>query len=193
MPCGRAPAEADTPSNSHDVRALFAKSESEAMFRLLQVLTLLLASIVMGLSLAHALELPGKLRLNRETYLAVQRIYYPGFTYGGVAEPASILAVVALLLVGPASSSGFWLTFAALIALVAMQAIFWLVAQPANKFWLAGETLDPASARFFATKEALAAPAPEWTVLCDRWEYSHLARALLALAAYILLLIATMR
>jgi hypothetical protein len=36
--------------------------------------------------LAHALEWPGKLRLSREHYLAVQPIYYPGFTYSGFAR-----------------------------------------------------------------------------------------------------------
>jgi hypothetical protein len=54
-------------------------------------------SVVMALSLAHALELPGKRRLTREQYLAVQRIYYPGFTSGGAAEPLSIVLLVALL------------------------------------------------------------------------------------------------
>jgi hypothetical protein len=160
------------------------------MFRFMQILTLLLVAIVMGLSLAHALEFPGKLRLNRETYLAMQRIYYPGFTYAGVAEPASILAAVILLILQPTGSSGFWLTLVALIALAAIQAVFWLVTQPVNKFWLAGETLDPASARFFGTGKTTGA-SPEWIVLRDRWEYSHLARALLALTAYVLLLIAT--
>jgi hypothetical protein len=43
----------------------------------------MLAAVTMALSLAHALELPGKLRLGKEQYLAVQPIYYPGFTIGG--------------------------------------------------------------------------------------------------------------
>jgi hypothetical protein len=34
----------------------------------------------MAMGLAQALELPGKPRLPKETYLAVQPIYYPGFT-----------------------------------------------------------------------------------------------------------------
>ena len=160
------------------------------MFRSMEILTLLLVAVVMGLSLAHALEWPGKLRLNGETYLAVQRIYYPGFTFAGVAEPASILAAVTLLILQPTISSGFWLTFAACIALLALQAVFWLVTQPVNKFWLAGETLDAASAGFFGTRETAGA-SPHWTLLRDRWEYSHLARALLAVTAYVLLLIAT--
>jgi hypothetical protein len=41
-----------------------------------QIMTVMLAAVTMALSLAHALELPGKLRLNKEQYLAVQAIYY---------------------------------------------------------------------------------------------------------------------
>ncbi|HET7883004.1 MAG TPA: hypothetical protein VFL55_19120 [Acetobacteraceae bacterium] len=50
----------------------------------------------MALSLAHALEVPGKLRLPRETYIAVQQISYPGFTIGGAfGESGAILATLA--------------------------------------------------------------------------------------------------
>ena len=66
------------------------------MYIALQVLTVMLAAITMALSLAHALELPGKLRLSQEQYLAVQPIYYPGLVIGGIAEPAGILAALAL-------------------------------------------------------------------------------------------------
>jgi hypothetical protein len=38
------------------------------MLRLLQVLTVMVVSVAMGLALAHALEYPGKLRLSREEY-----------------------------------------------------------------------------------------------------------------------------
>ncbi|MGH6841047.1 MAG: DUF1772 domain-containing protein, partial [Methylocella sp.] len=57
----------------------------------LHVLTVMLVAIAMALALAHALELPGKLRLSKEQYLAIQRIYYPGFTIGGAAEPLALL------------------------------------------------------------------------------------------------------
>ena len=57
------------------------------MFQTLQTVTIILASIGMALSLAHALEYPGKRRLDRDTYLKVQAIYYPGFTVGGIFEP----------------------------------------------------------------------------------------------------------
>jgi hypothetical protein len=45
-----------------------------AMFQLLHIFTVILVAIAMALSLAHVLELPGKLRLDRDTYLKVQTI-----------------------------------------------------------------------------------------------------------------------
>jgi len=49
-----------------------------------QVITLMLVAVSMAMSLAHALELPGKLRLSETEYRIVQPIYYPGFTFGGL-------------------------------------------------------------------------------------------------------------
>jgi hypothetical protein len=56
------------------------------MFLILQVVTVFQVAVTMSLALAHALEPPGKMRLNKETCIAVQTIYYPGFTYGGFGE-----------------------------------------------------------------------------------------------------------
>jgi hypothetical protein len=53
------------------------------IFSGLQVLTVILVAVAMALSLAHALELPGKMRLTKEVYYAMQPVYYPGFTIGG--------------------------------------------------------------------------------------------------------------
>jgi hypothetical protein len=71
-----------------------------------------------------------------------------------------------------------------------MHAVFWLVTQPVNRFWLAEEVLDPASERYFGAREAFNSKGPTWTVLRDRWEYSHLARAVPAVTPFVLLLIA---
>ena len=66
-----------------------------------------LSALVLTMTLAHALEMPGKMRLDREQYYAVQTIYYPGFTIGGAAEPLAILATGAALLIGPGSEARF--------------------------------------------------------------------------------------
>jgi hypothetical protein len=56
------------------------------MFLMVQVSAVFLLSVAMALALAHALELPGKMRLSREQYLATQTIYYPGSTIDGAAR-----------------------------------------------------------------------------------------------------------
>ena len=101
----------------------------------LQVAALALVAVALTGTLAHALELPGKLRLGREDYLTVQGIYYPGFTRAGLAEPAAILALLLLLVMTP-SGPRFWLTLGAFLAMVAVHAIFWLVTQPVNRIWV---------------------------------------------------------
>ena len=166
------------------------------MLHALQVLALLLVSIAMALSLAHALELPGKLRLPREAYISVQPMYYPGFTIGGlVGEVGGILATLVLLLATPSGTTSFWLIFVALIALLAMHAVYWVMTHPVNGFWLRGEQIGRSSAGFFAFDpmgqiRAIGHPRVNWTSLRDRWEYSHVVRAALALVALILLAIA---
>jgi hypothetical protein len=54
------------------------------MLLTLQVISVFLVAVAMSMALAHALEFPGKLRLNEQTYRVVQTIYYPGFTVGGI-------------------------------------------------------------------------------------------------------------
>jgi hypothetical protein len=58
---------------------------------------MLLVAVSMSMAFTHVLEFPGKMRLDQQTYVAVQTIYYPGFTIGGFAEPLSLMATLALL------------------------------------------------------------------------------------------------
>ncbi len=161
------------------------------MLEFLQVLCLVLIAVGMGLSLAHALEFPGKLRLPKETYFAVQTIYYPGFTIGGAfGEFGAILAMLWLLIVTPFAGATFWLTLAALVFLLLMHAVFWLVNQPVNKIWLRQQKLGSAGTAFFAAGRESVQGDEDWTSLRARWEYGHVARALLALAALIAVAIA---
>ena len=44
------------------------------MFQILQIVSALVVTIAVAQSLAHARELPGKLRLGKEQYFAVQQI-----------------------------------------------------------------------------------------------------------------------
>jgi hypothetical protein len=151
----------------------------------LSLLALSLVAVTMGLSLAHALEFPGKLRLDEQTYRAVQAIYYPGFTIGGlVGEFGGMLALAALLLLTPTSLQRFWWTVAALVFLLATHAIYWVVTHPVNASWLKGTHLTGASRFFFGL---FSAPHAHWKHLRDLWEWSHVARACTAMLAFLCL------
>jgi hypothetical protein len=160
------------------------------MLLVLQIVTATLVSIAMALALAHALELPGKLRLPEQTYRAVQTIYYPGFTLGGLAEVLGLVCLLGLVFLTPAGAA-FWLTFASFVALAAMHGAYWLLTHPVNKFWVEGVDMSKAAAGFFGVHGTGAqSNPPDWRDLRNRWEYSHVLRAVLGLASQILVLIA---
>jgi hypothetical protein len=159
---------------------------------LLRISSVIVVAIALATVLAHALELPGKMRLPKEQYLAVQTIYYPGFTIGGIAEPVSLVVTALLAFLTPSGNPSFWLIVCAFVALALMHAVYWVFIHPVNNFWLKDVNLQGAGAAFFGygsdrpTRQTQA----DWTDLRDRWEYSHLARAGLAAVAFVLLVIA---
>ena len=149
----------------------------------------------MALALAHALELPGKMRLSKDAYYAMQSIYYPGFTIGGFAEPAGLILSIILLFLTPLGTADFWLILAALLGLIGMQAVYWLFTHPVNNFWLQGQKISGLGSGFFSFGADRSRPqnethSAEWTDLRNQWEYSHVARAGLALASLTALVIA---
>lgn len=165
------------------------------MVDVLQALSLVLAALAMVPALAHALELPGKLRLTKEAYFSIQPIYYPGFTIVGISEPVAIIATVLLLVLTPRGSADFWLTLGALVGLIGMHAVYWVFTHPVNNFWLQGEKLSDLGSGFFSlgspserARQGGTRPV-DWTDLRDRWEYSHLARAGLGALSFIALVI----
>ena len=162
------------------------------MFVALQVIAVLLVAGAMALALAHALELPGKRRLAKEPYLAVQTIYYPGFTVGGFAEPLGLLCLLVLLVLTPAGGKAFWLTAGAFAALAGMHAAYWLLTHPVNNFWLKDYELKGMGARFFLFDplKRTNSPKPDWSVLRDRWEFSHVVRAGFGVVSLVLLVAA---
>ena len=170
------------------------RSVNPHMYQVLQIVTLLLVSISMAMSLAHALELPGKLRLPKDDYLAVQAIYYPGFTIGGmIGEAGGLIATLALLCLTPGGSLAFWLTFAAFACLLAMHAAYWILTHPVNDFWLRETKPQGLGGRFFSLDPLGRTPAgagADWVALRGRWEYSHVLRAGLAMLGFLLLIVA---
>lgn len=161
-----------------------------------QVVAVFLASIAMSLALAHALELPGKLRLSKENYIATQTIYYPGFTIGGIAEGLSMVAALILIVLTPTNTQAFWWALAGLIGLVAMHVVYWTFTHPVNKFWTKDLNLKGVGGGFFAAgrgmegAEGTGNSDENWVTFRNRWEYSHVFRAALSATALLSLIVA---
>lgn len=161
------------------------------MITILSVATLFLVAVTMGLSLAHALEFPGKLRLDEPTYRAVQAIYYPGFTTGGlVGEFGGMLALAALLILTPTAGERFWWTCVALGFLVIGHVTYWVVTHPVNAAWLKDTDLAGISKTFFGL---FSAPDADWQHMRNVWEYSHVARAGLHIFGFLSMTMALIR
>lgn len=122
------------------------------MLRFLQISAVVCVAIAMSLALAHALELPGKMRLNKDAYELVQPIYYPGFTIGaGIGEAGGMLVLLALIAFTPFSTTRFWWTLAAFLFLLAMHLTYWFVTHPVNQFWVKDLELSGLGAIFLSS------------------------------------------
>jgi hypothetical protein len=154
----------------------------------LELVSLFLVVATVIPSAAHALELPGKLRLTQEEYFVVQAIYHPGFAVISAAEPLSIIAVVALLVLTPSGTTIFWLRVVALLATVLTHVLYWTLTAPANKIWFRDEALSGSAQRFCEAGGSV--DETDWTMFRDLWEWSHLCRAATSVIALVLLAVA---
>src|SRR5215468_6459248 len=138
--CRPRPSGCGRPSTPRQPRT--TRCRCGVMFHAALFMAIVLSAVGMGLSLAHALELPGKRRLSRDAYFAVQTIYYPGFTIGGaLGEPLAIVAALLTVLFTVPGSQVFWLILSAVVCLLFEHALYWLVTHPVNKVWLRDQTL----------------------------------------------------
>lgn len=127
-------------------------------------IALLATAVAFGAALAHALELPNKIALGRESYFLIQSVY-SGWDKLAVVLLVQLLAILAVVYLHRQRL----VRIAALLALaglVAAQVIFWLFTYPANAA-TANWTLAPVN----------------WQQLRVQWEYSHLAGAVCQLVA----------
>jgi hypothetical protein len=151
----------------------------------LKVAAEVFVAVAMALALAHALEYPGKMQLDRATYTAVQRIYHPAFSIGGgIGEGLGVILTFALMMTTPGDSDQFNWIAAAFASLLAMQVVYWTVTRPVSNFWSGPTRLGLATRRFFGLSAAAQTRAEKeyeklWPSLQQRWEISHIARAAL--------------
>jgi hypothetical protein len=165
------------------------------MLLILQVVTIFLVGVAMSMALAHALEFPGKLRLDEQTYRTVQTIYYPGFTAGGVGEVLAVVSTLILMLMFRNDGAAYWWALLAFMAVLAMHIVFWFVTQPTNRHWLKNQQMSNVGTKFFGLDRqnrsgSATGNDSDWQRLRDRWEYSHIVRALLSVVALVALAVA---
>jgi hypothetical protein len=88
------------------------------------------------------------------------------------------------------ASPAFSRTAGALAGALANHVVYWLRTHPVNNFWLKDQALKGGGAKLFEA----GTPAPDatsnWSQLRDRWEYSHVLRAVLMSVVMIALAIA---
>lgn len=137
-------------------------------------IALLSTALALGAALAHALELPNKIGLERDQYLVVQSLYrgWNQLAYLLLIEFISILAVIIMARREPRV---FRPALVAILCLIAAQAVFWAYTFPAN----------------VATDNWTTIP-PDWETLRLRWEYSHAAGAVFQVLAMSALIIAAL-
>jgi len=147
------------------------------MLNWIRLAALTLSALTLGMSFAHVLEMPAKLAYAPSVYVALQNSLYVSFGPPGVGafvEPAAIVATGLLAYLVRHRRAAFWMTVGAAIGLLlAFPVVFFLFT-------------DPANAVFQAAGAAAAVP-PDFEHYRGQWEYSHAARFVLHLAAFVLL------
>ena len=135
------------------------------------LLALVLTAVALAPGAAHVLELPNKLRLPREDYLLVQKLYR-GWAYLGIVIAAALACTLwfAMMAKGPAEAPAV----IAFVAVLATQLVFWVFTFPVNRY----------------TRNWRDAPGEDWRRLRDRWELSHAVSALLNFIALVCVAVA---
>jgi hypothetical protein len=129
------------------------------VLKLARYLCLLLVALTLGLTFAHVMEIPGKLRLDGPTWLAVQHNLYVAFGVVGAAiELLAILLTWLLVLMVRRRRPALWWTLAAALCVSAGLADWFLLVAPMN------------AALSVWTPETLPA---DWTRYRDQWELGH--------------------
>jgi hypothetical protein len=107
----------------------------------------------------------------------------------------SVIAAAAPLLMTPTQSAAFPWTLTGFLGLLTTHAAYWILTHPVNNFWLRGQNLKGLGDRLFNINSLRDGESDQlaedvWLRLRDRWEYSHVLRALFSAAGLLGLLVA---
>lgn len=127
--------------------------------KVVRFLSLLLVALTLGMTFAHVMEIPGKLRLDGATWLTVQHNLYIAFgVIGAAIEVLGIALTWTLVLMVRRRRPAVWWTLAAAICVSAGLVDWFLLVAPMN------------AALNAWTPETLPAG---WTRYRDQWETGH--------------------
>ncbi len=127
--------------------------------KVVRYLSLLLVALTLGMTFAHVMEIPGKLRLDGATWLTVQHNLYVAFgVVGAVIEVLAIVLTWLLVLIVRQRRPAVWWTLAAAVCVSAGLADWFLLVAPMN------------AALSVWTPETLPA---DWTRYRNQWETGH--------------------
>jgi hypothetical protein len=118
-------------------------------------LSMIVTAIVLAAALAHALELPNKIAMERDNYFVTQQAYR-GWSLLSVLLLAQLASLIWLLSLYGGHDAVQWPVGIAIACLVAAQVAFWTFTYPAN----------------VATRNWTWIP-DNWQTLRRNWEYSH--------------------
>ena len=144
------------------------------MLKILQFLALILTALSLVPGGAHALELPSKIRLDKERYLVVQQLYR-GWALAALPLLGAVLITLALAILSRAQLWPMLLSAAACVLLVATIVSFFIWVFPVNR----------------TTGNWTTAPE-NWSALRSRWEYAHAVNAAITLVALVCIVLAVL-
>jgi hypothetical protein len=143
--------------------------------RILRFVAITCAALVLGLTLTHVLEAPGKAQLSGAEWLVVQRTFYGGFAVGGgVAEIVGLVASLALAYQLRAERIAAGLALLAALCFAGTLLVFAFGNNPINQ-QVAGWTPETLPAT--------------WPQTRDAWDRAHTISAALAALAFLALLV----
>ncbi len=147
--------------------------------RIWRLIAITLMALSMGLAFSHALELRPKMDYDAALYLTLHRTLYVFYgKIGGYMEVGAVAATLVLAYLVRNRRPAYWPTVigAALMALA--HAVFWIWVAPTNTL-MASWPVN--------------APPTDWVQVRNQWEYAHLARFFLQLAALVALELSILR
>jgi hypothetical protein len=142
--------------------------------QIVRFFTLLFVGLALAPGLAHVLQLPHKMDLSGNDYLRVQQLY-AGWAWLGIVVLGALVSTFLLTVLVRTRLRQFALACVAFGSVLVTQVIFWMFTFPVNQ----------------ETQNWTTLPA-NWTLLRERWEYSHATAAAFDLIAFVAVVFAVL-